>query len=176
MKNLTLLFALISISVFAQYPNCYMPNGDKCPTNLNKGKTKADVDKNFELYGRTFSDNIKINDRYVSLVYKSLSKDLLYVDAPKGIILTKEKIDELSQNIDESFYWKKPYSGMVYDIKYMIKHRILDSKFVIDNLGSPSQSGESYRNNKSLLYLDYKSYGFKLWFLNDICIAIDENF
>ncbi|AQX52565.1 hypothetical protein CMT42_15255 [Elizabethkingia anophelis] len=159
--------------------NCFLPNGEKCPQE-KLGQNMYETNINFEPKRRTWFSYPK-EGRYknVFVVFKSLTKDPLYVHPYKGEEYTPEEIKEIINETDYSYYFGDYYkgyppSGLYMDIEKFINEKTLIDSFVLDTLGSPSDYGESYTKGRSTKYYYYSQYKVKIWFVNGLAVGYDR--
>lgn len=159
--------------------NCYLPTGEKCP-NEKLGKNMYETDKYFEPKKRTwFSYSKEGKYRGIYVVFKSFTREPLYIHPNDGAEYTPEEIKEIINEIDYSYYFGNYYkgyppSGLYMDIEKYINEKTLIDSFVLDTLGSPSDYGESYTNGRSTKYYYYSQYKVKIWFANGLAVGYDR--
>ncbi len=171
-KLITIFLLIISTKTFAQRSDCYLPSGDKCPKEKNIGKNMLDLNKKFEQKSRTYFLFPAGTSAFV--VFKSFSKEPLYILTNKKTHSSKEEIKEMIENVDYQYYFGDYNSGLKMDLKKFIQNKSLTDLFILDTMGSPNESKETFRDGKSLRYMEFNKFGIRIYFSNSIAIAYDE--
>lgn len=60
------------------------------------------------------------------------------------------------------------------DLKKFIEKKTLTDLFVLETMGSPDESKESFRNGQSIRFMEYKRFGIRIYFIDSIAFTYDE--
>lgn len=177
-KVFLFLFMAASIISFSQKKtaeiakiNCYLPTGEKCPPS-KVGINMSETNKFFEPKKRTWFASVKGYGAFV--VFKSLTKEPLYINAYDGKSYNPEEIKSFISKVDYSDYFGYYNTGLKYDIKKMINNKTLTDTFLIESFGSPTRTYESFINGKTVNVLEYQGYGLKIYLIDSIAVAYDS--
>lgn len=154
---------------------CYLPSGDKCPEE-KVGINMLETNKNFAQKGTTwFTYPTKEFSKYKCfVVLKSFTKIPLYITPIDHDDYTKDDIILIMNNLDYSYYFGSTNIGFKSDLKELIDNKKLTDILLIERLGHPSQSKESYQNGRYLKYMDYDQYKIRIWLINGYAYSYDE--
>ncbi|CAI9680435.1 hypothetical protein HZQ11_12375 [Elizabethkingia anophelis] len=153
--------------------SCYLPNGDKCPANI-VGINIYETTKYFEPRNRAWLASTKNKDYKCLIIYKSFTKEPLFVHTFDKQEHSAEEIINMINDTEFKYYFGDYNSGLKMDLQKYIDNRTLTDIFILDTLGSPTFSKESYQNGKSIRFMEYQGYGVRIWFSNSIGIGYDE--
>ena len=156
--------------------NCYLPSGEKCPlekTGINMNETS----KFFEPKKRTWFTwyNGYYKDIYKgTVVLKAFTREPLYIVFDDKNEHTSQEVKDLIEKADYDFYFGEYNSGLKMDLQKFIKAKTITDTFLLETLGSPTKSYESYYNGKTVMVMDYSYLRIKIYLLNSIAFAYDE--
>ncbi|WP_300669424.1 hypothetical protein [Soonwooa sp.] len=153
--------------------NCYLPSGDKCPSD-KVGINILETNKYFAPKDRAWMGYSKNKDYSGTVVLKSLTTDPLYVVVHDNKEKTPEEIKNYIDNVDLSSYFGSYNSGLKMDLKRMIKEKSLTDLYLLDTLGSPSKTYESFYNGKTVSVMDYSFKRIKIYLVNSVAVGFDS--
>jgi len=189
MKKILLLSVLICGLIFGQKKHiktkplldCYLPTGEKCSEEQSAGKSINDLSKHFEIKGRTWFALTK-EDEDVAIIYKSLTKDPLFIFVWAKKDFSQERIKDLIKRSEDDFnyryyFGKHQYGsqwGLKNDLKTYIKEKRLDEEFVLSTLGEPTENKESLYGGKKAKCYVYGYYDVRIYFIDGVAVGYDE--
>lgn len=185
MKIIPFILLFISLHTYGQTKNkksnspqkisCYLPSGEKCPDD-KVGINMFTTNRNFESKSRTWfaTPNQGRFKFKCSVVFKSFTKTPLYITPNEHEIYTKEDIDEIMNDLSYSYYFGVNNSGFKADLKKYIVEKKLTDIFLLETIGKPSRSKESYTNGKEVRFMEYDEFGVRIWLINGYAYSYDE--
>lgn len=185
------LFILMFISCFVfgqkkskvKPPNidCYLPTGEKCSKEQSEGRSINDLSKNFEIKGRTWFAMTK-EDEDVAIIFKSFTKEPLFIFVWGKKDFSQERIQDLIKSSENDFHYKYYFGenrlgkhfGLKSDLENYIKEKKLDETFVLNTLGSPTESKVSLFGGKKADCFIYSNYDIRIYFIEGLAVGFDE--
>lgn len=131
-----------------------------------------EISKKFEPKSRTYFRSPKESKAFV--VFKAFTREPLYVLTNENKSSTKEEISNIIKNVDFDYYFGSYNSGLKADLKKFIQAKDLTDSFILDTMGSPTDTKEIFREGKTVRYMEYTKYNIRIYFLNSIAVSYDE--
>lgn len=161
---------------------CYLPNGLKCSNVLPSDNTIEKVSFHFEPKARTWTASTEL-DESIIIVFKSFTKEPLFILAINKKPYSSDKIKDFMQSINEDNSSYKYYFGthnyghhwgLKGNIKTFIKEKTLDESFLLSTLGNPAEIKDSLFDGKAAKCLIYLIEGVRVYFVDGIAVGMDE--